>query len=80
MAAAGIKWDLPPAGFAWLDVKYQVGLNQMKTNADALFANTDITSKYYYKSDKFSLNNIGFTLGSAIHFINRKKNKLSNEI
>lgn len=76
LAAAGVKWDLPPAGFAWLDVKYQVGINQMKTNANEQIANTDIASKYYFKSDKFSLNNIGITAGFSYSFYKPKKKQI----
>jgi hypothetical protein len=68
VAGGGVKWDLPPLGYAWIDVRYQVGLSQMKVNADAKFADTDIGSKYYYRSDNFRLNNIGASVGFSFSF------------
>jgi hypothetical protein len=68
IAAGGIKLDLPPFGYAWFDVKYQVGFTPMKLNTDAQFADTDIGSKYYYRSDNFRLSNLGFNFGFSYSF------------
>jgi hypothetical protein len=62
VAGGGLRLDVPPYLYFRVDVKYQLGFSPMKVNADAKFADTDIGSKYYYRSDNFRLNNIGLSV------------------
>jgi len=68
LAGAGIKYDLPPWGYIWIDVKYQLGFTAMKLNTDPEFISTEIGTKYYYVSDNFKLSNFGISVGYSYSF------------